>query len=386
MPSNTGSILVLNSGSSSLKFALFNPGGIDGTAEETLAFSGSADNIGHADGHLHLRSAQGEVLLSEDHVLESQEKALNKITVALHKASIAAPVAIGHRVVHGGPHLRDHQRLTPTVLTQLHAAEQFAPLHIPQALTLISQAEKLFPGLPQFGCFDTAFHRTMPPVASNLPIPHYFADQGMIRYGFHGISYESIVFRLGSSLPSKAVFAHLGSGASLVAVENGRSIDTTMGLTPTGGIPMSTRSGDLDPGVLLYLLRTEHLNATSFENLLDHQSGLAGLSDGESDMQILLAQEAEGNSLASLAVNVFCTAVRKQIGAYAALLGGLDLLVFTGGIGEHSAPVRDRICYGLEFLGLSPASPQTRLRVLPTGEEAQIARHCRRLLQASSVS
>ena len=155
-----------------------------------------------------------------------------------------------------------------------------------------------------------------------------------------------------------------------------------MGLTPTGGIPMSTRSGDLDPGILLYLLRTEHLDATSLETLLDHQSGLAGLSDGESDMQILLVREANGDTQASLAINAFCTAVRKQIGAYAALLGGLDLLVFTGGIGEHSAPVRDRICHGLEFLGLSPASSQDRLRVLSTGEEAQIARHCRRLLEA----
>ncbi len=386
MALNTDSILVLNSGSSSLKFALFTPGATDKITDETLAFSGNADGIGHADGHLYLRSAQGEALLSEDHILESQEEALSKITVALRKALVPTPVAIGHRIVHGGPHLRDHQRLTPAVLTQLHDAEQLAPLHIPQALTLISQAEKLFPGIPQFGCFDTAFHRTMPPVASTLPIPHHFADQGIIRYGFHGISYESIVFRLGGSLPSKAVFAHLGSGASLVAVQNGQSIDTTMGLTPTGGIPMSTRSGDLDPGVLLYLLRTENLDATSLENLLDHQSGLAGLSGGESDMQILLAHEADGNSLASLAINAFCNAVRKQIGAYAALLGGLDLLVFTGGIGEHSAPVRDRICYGLEFLGLSPASSQNHVRSLPTGEEAQIARHCRRLLLELSAS
>ena len=374
---SAGSILVLNSGSSSLKFGVFTPG--DGG--ETLSYNGSAEGIGRPDGRLHLKAADGRVLLSEEKVFETQADALRKIAAALGANAGAAPVAVGHRVVHGGAQLREHTRLTPEVLEQLKAATQLAPLHIPEALKLIEQAEQLYPQLPQFGCFDTAFHRTMPDVASVLPIPQRYREAGVVRYGFHGLSYESVVFRLGAGLPSRCVFAHLGSGASLVAVQEGRSIDTTMGFTPTGGIPMGTRSGDLDPGVLLYLMRTEKLDAGSLETMLDRQSGLYGLSGGENDMQALLGREAAGDAAARLAVEAFCTAVRKAIGAYAALLGGLDLLVFTGGIGEHSQPVRERICKGLGFLGLdAEASEGGRVRALPTGEDEQIARHCRRLL------
>ncbi len=374
-----GNILVLNSGSSSLKFALY----AAGAADETLLLQGSADGIGRPDGQLHLKTAAGQAILAEEHVFETQPQALGKIAAAIAKAGTATPVAVGHRVVHGGAHLREHTRLTPEVLKQLKAAEQFAPLHIPQALKLIEQAGQLYPQLPQFSCFDTAFHRTMPEVAAALPIPTRYRERGIIRYGFHGLSYESVVFRLGGDLPEKAVFAHLGSGASLVAVHHGQSVDTTMGLTPTGGIPMGTRTGDLDPGVLLYLLRAEHLTVDDLEDLVDRQSGLAGLSDGEPDMQVLLAKEAAGDADAGLAVAAFCTAVRKTIGAYAALLGGLDLVVFTGGIGEHSEAVRGKICAGLGFLGLDSAATEkaaSHIRVLPTGEEAQIARHCRRLL------
>ena len=377
MPTS-GSILVLNSGSSSLKFGLFafRDGG-----QADLAFEGTAEGIGRPDGKLHVKAADGLTVHAEDHVFESQDDALGKIAAALQKAGAATPVAVGHRIVHGGPHLREHTLITPEVLEQLKEAEPLAPLHIPEALALIAQATRLYPDIPQFGCFDTAFHRTMPDVAAVLPIPARYKNQGIIRYGFHGLSYESIVARLGEDLPSRAVFAHLGSGSSLVAVREGKSIDTTMGLTPTGGIPMSTRTGDLDPGVLLYLLRTEKLSAEALETLVDRQSGLAGYSGGESDMQALLARETAGDPAASLAVEAFCTAVRKTIGAYAALLGGLDLLVFTGGIGEHSAPVRQKICEGLGFLGLGDGTQEHgKLRVLPTGEDAQIAAHCRRLL------
>ncbi len=376
---NSGGILVLNSGSSSLKFGVFTPD----EEGESLAFSGSAEGIGRPDGRLHLKAADGRALLAEDHTFETQAEALGKIVAVLPSAGATKPVAVGHRIVHGGPKLREHTQLTAEVLTQLKAAEQFAPLHIPQALTLIAQAEQLFPHLPQFGCFDTAFHRTMPDFATVLPIPNRYREQGIVRYGFHGLSYESVVFRLGLELPSRAVFAHLGSGASLVAVRDGKSIDTTMGLTPTGGIPMSTRTGDLDPGVLLYLLRSEKLTVDALEDLVDRKSGLLGLSNGEGDMQALLENGSRGDLAAQLAIDAFCTAVRKQIGAYAALLGGLDMLVFTGGIGEHSQAVRGRVLSGLEFLGLqenSGASDKGRVRVLATGEEAQIARHCRRLL------
>jgi acetate kinase len=197
------------------------------------------------------------------------------------------PVAVGHRVVHGGPHLRSHQLITPQVLDQLRSAIHFAPLHIPQALTLIASAQSIFPSAAHFACFDDAFHQTIPEVASHFALPNHYFDAGIRRNGFHGISYESLVDHFGATLPERAIFAHLGNGASLCALRNGKSIDTTMGLTPTGGIPMGTRSGDLDPGVILYLLRNEKLDADNLENLLNHQSGLLALSSGESDVKTL---------------------------------------------------------------------------------------------------
>src|SRR5581483_9771517 len=231
------------------------------------------------------------------------------------------------------------------------------------------------PDTPQFACFDTAFHRTLPEVAAHLPIPTRFYQAGVIRYGFHGLSCESVVARL-NPIPQRLIIAHLGNGSSITAVLNGKSIDTSMGLTPTGGIPMGTRSGDLDPGVLLYLLRKENLSPDELEELLNHRCGLFAFSNGESDMQALLAREASNDRAAALAIDAFCTAIRKYIGAYAALLGGLDQLVFTGGIGQHSSAVRTRICAGLNFLGLNPA----KILALPAQEELQIARHTRVLL------
>ncbi len=375
--SNGETILVLNSGSSSLKFALYRPGERD----EDAVLTGSADGIGHDNGALKLMSARGEVLLHQEHLLESREDAFAKAVEAMRAHLPQPPVAVGHRIVHGGPHLREHQLLTADVEAQLQAAVHFAPLHIPPALALLRLSRAAYSQTPQFACFDTAFHSTMPPVAARLPIPTKYFDQGVQRYGFHGLSYESLVHRLGAALPDKAVFAHLGNGASVTAVLCGKSIDTSMGLTPTGGIPMGTRSGDLDPGVLLFLQRSGGLDVDALESLVNQQCGLAGLSGGESDMQALLSRAEAGDANAELAVNAFCTAVCKQIGSYAALLGGLDLLVFTGGIGEHSAEVRRRICASLGFLGIDaddPASPN--LKVLPAEEEVQIARHCRRML------
>jgi len=288
------------------------------------------------------------------------------------------PVAVGHRVVHGGPHLREHQLITPQLLSTLEASVHFAPLHIPAALALIHQAQQALPDTPQFACFDTAFHRTLPEVAAHLPIPTRLHDAGVIRYGFHGLSCESVMHRL-SPIPERAIIAHLGNGSSITAVRNGKSVDTSMGLTPTGGIPMSTRSGDLDPGVLVYLLRNEKLSADALEQLLNRQCGLFAFSNGESDMQALLAREAAGEPTATLAIDAFCTAIRKTIGAYAALLGGLDLLVFTGGIGQRSQVIRERICQNLGFLGL--AANSSKVLALPAEEELQIARHTRVLLE-----
>ena len=385
-PSND-TILVLNSGSSSLKFGLFR-GRKD---DEELLLEGSAQGIGHADGTLRIHSADNAVQVQQNHLMESQTDALKHLAKVLREQLHAVPGAVGHRVVHGGPHLREHQLITPAIQRQLRAAQHFAPLHIPEALALIQQAERIFADVPHFACFDNAFHRTMPARATHLALPQRYAEAGVIRYGFHGLSYESLVQRLGKSLPPRAVFAHLGSGSSVCAVHRGKSIDTSMSLTPTSGVPMSTRSGDLDPGVLLYLMRTESLDADALEKLLNQESGLAGLSNQQGDMQVLLQCAKEGDGAAELAVDSFATAVRKTIGGYAALMGSLDLLVFTGGIGEHSDEVRRRICEGLQFLGIDPhdasarAEPRSnKVKVMKAEEEKQMARHCRALLGAAA--
>ncbi len=250
-------------------------------------------------------------------------------------------------------------------------------------MSCIRETEKLLPGIPQYACFDTAFHRTMPETSRHFALPQRLYDLGIERFGFHGLSYESIVIRLQPNVPERVVCAHLGSGASLVALRKGVSVDTTMGMTPVGGIPMATRSGDFDPGVVLFLMRTEQLVGGPAGIAAQQDSGLGALSGGESDMRLLEQCAASGDPKAQLAIDVFVQAVRKQIGAYAAELGGLDLLVFTGGIGEHSVPMRNRICQGLDFLGLTSGDPAQcpKVRVLTSEEELQIARITCRLHQ-----
>ena len=365
-------ILVLNSGSSSLKFGVYYRGASD---EEPL-LTGSADGIGRSNGALHIRATDGTALVQRESIHESQSHALSVLASAMRVHICDMPAAVGHRVVHGGPHLRTHQLITPKVLDQLHSATHFAPLHIPQALTLIASAQSIFPSAAHFACFDDAFHQTMPEVASRFALPHHYFDAGIRRYGFHGISYESLVHHFGARLPERAIFAHLGNGSSLCALRSGISIDTTMGLTPTGGIPMATRSGDLDPGVLIYLMRNAKLNADKLEDLLNHRSGLFALSSGEGDVKALEERVRSDDPNARLALDVFAVSVRKTIGAYTALLGGADLLVFTGGIGEHSDYVRSAATEGLELLGLTP----DKIQIVPTQEERQIARHCRAMM------
>lgn len=366
-------IFVINSGSSSLKFGMY----YRGASDEEALLTGSADGIGQSNGTLHVRSSDGKTLVQRESVHESQSNALAIVAEALQEHIHDAPIAVGHRVVHGGPNLLAHQPITPQVLEELRSAVHFAPVHIPQALSLIASAQSIFPSATQFACFDDVFHQTMPEVASHLPLPQHYFDKGVRRYGFHGLSYESLVHYFGSKLPDRAIFAHLGNGASLCALRQGVSIDTTMGLTPTGGIPMGTRSGDLDPGVILYLLRTEKLGADAVETLINKQSGLFALSCGEHDVKTLEARARSEDPQASLALSVFGIAVRKAIGAYIALLGGVDLLVFTGGIGEHSDYIRSAATGGLEFLGLTP----DKIMIVPAQEEQQIARHCRRMLE-----
>jgi acetate kinase len=365
-------VLALNSGSSSLKFGIYYRGASD---EEPL-LTGNASGIGRDDGALDIRTSSGKTLIERNSIHESQNDALTAIAAAIHEHIHSTPAAVGHRVVHGGPKLRMHQLITPQVLDELRAATHFAPLHIPQALSLIAAAQSIFPEAKHYACFDDAFHRTMPEVASHLPLPQRYFDAGIRRYGFHGLSYESLVHHFGDQLPERAIFAHLGNGASLCALRDGVSIDTTMGLTPTGGIPMGTRCGDLDPGVFLYLLRTEKLDADKLEDIFNHQSGLFGLSSGESDVKALEERARCNDPRAALALDVFAVSVRKVIGAYIALLGGLDLLVFTGGIGEHSDRIRSAVSDNLGFLGLTA----DKVQVVPAQEEQQIARHCRAMM------
>jgi acetate kinase len=384
-------ILVINTGSSSLKFGLY----ALQNGEERPLLHGAADGIGRASAKLELKNATGSTLRSEDLSFASQAEALQRAAQWLAEFSNEKPRAIGHRVVHGGPRLLTHQRITPAVLAELKACVHFAPLHIPAALRLIGKSQQTYPGVPQFACFDTAFHSTIPEIASRFPLPRDLFDEGIHRYGFHGLSYESIVYQLGKELPSRTVMAHLGSGASLAALKVGRSVDTSMGLTPTGGIPMATRIGDLDPGVLLYLLRAKSMNVDSLEKMLNRESGLSGLSGGTADMRELEESANAGDHKAQLAIDIFCLAIRKYVAAYSAVLEGLDMLVFAGGIGEHSPPVRSTVCNGLKFLGIdldesanqAPSGVISRpgskilVRVVESQEDEQIARHCRTLVQ-----
>jgi acetate kinase len=368
-----GPILVLNSGSSSLKFGIFRAGSTD----EVPLLTGTAEGIGRINGALNIVAADGTTLVRRESIHESQSDALAALASFIREHIDSTLVSVGHRVVHGGPKLVRHQIITPQVLDQLRSATHFAPLHIPQALSLIATAQSIFPSALQYACFDTAFHQTIPEVASHLPIPQPYFDAGIRRYGFHGISYESLVHHLGAKLPRRAIFAHLGNGSSLCALLDGRSIDTTMGLTPTGGIPMGTRSGDLDPGVVLHLLRNEKIDADGLEDLLNQRSGLFALSSGESDVKTLEERARSGDPKAGLALDVFAVSVRKTIGSYAALLAGVDLLVFTGGIGEHSEYIRSASTDGLDLIGLT----SEKIQVIPTQEEKQISRHCRQMMK-----
>ena len=364
-------IFVLNSGSSSLKFGVYQRDATD----EVSVLTGSADGIGHRNGRLQINSSAGTPLVQRTDILESQSEALAKVVKSIREHLPSEPLAVGHRIVHGGPKLLAHQQITPQVLDQLRAATHFAPLHIPQALSLVTAAQALFPSASHFACFDDVFHQTMPEVATHLPLPQRYFDAGVRRYGFHGLSYESLVHHFGEQLPARAIFAHLGNGASLCALRNGASIDTTMSLTPTGGVPMSTRSGDIDPGVLVHILRTEQLGADDLEDLVNHQSGLFAISGGENDVKALEDRAQRNDPRAKLALDMFCVSVRKFIGAYVSLLGGVDLLVFTGGIGEHSEYVRSAAAGALECLGLTA----NKIKIVRAEEERQIARHCRKL-------
>ena len=384
-------ILALNGGSSSLKFGLFEKS----PSDVASICSGEISGIGLPQGQLVLHGAKGEVLREAHGTFGDLEHALGEVTRSLEASSCPPPSAIAHRVVHGGPRLLEHQEITPEVLRELEAAAVFAPLHVPQALRMIRESQKHFPAARQFACFDTAFHRTMPDAASRFALPKRFWQAGVKRYGFHGLSCESILHALGSDMPSRLIVAHLGSGASITAIAHGCSVDTTMGLTPTGGIVMSTRSGDLDPGVLLYLMRTTGAGPAELERVLDRESGLLGISGRSGDMRAL--HQAADDADARLAIEIFCRCAAKAIGGFVVVLGGLDLLVFTGGIGEHDAEVRGRICDMLGFMGvaidanrnaknsrtISTETSSVRVSVIESQEDAQMARLSFRLIDSA---
>ena len=382
-------VLALNSGSSSLKFGVYRVTG----SRTDLLVTGAAESIGESKAKFVAKDDQQNGLISEATALPSQAEAIIRIARLLAEPNMPTPAAIGHRIVHGGPKLRQHCLIDEPVMRELAAAAVFAPLHTPSALSVIRFAQDHFPGVAQVACFDTAFHAELPDVARVLPIPKALQAEGIQRYGFHGLSYESIMHQLANDLPERIVIAHLGNGASVTAVKHGRSIDTSMGLTPTGGVIMSTRSGDLDPGVLIYLMREKKFDASKLEELVDHRSGLLGISGVGSDMRSLheaaASNSAPSNADAQLAIEMFCISVRKQVAAMIAVLDGVDLLVFTGGIGENDAKVRAAICEGLSWIGvsldpvrnLSVSNPvnsdesRCAVRVLASQEDAQIARH-----------
>jgi len=330
-------ILALNCGSSSLKFGLYRGG------------------------------AGGPVLVREGEAEEIRDHAA-ALARALEVLDTSDITAVGHRIVHGGADVRTHQILTPDVMEKLRAALPFAPLHLPAALSVIEATERKLPKARQVVCLDTAFHREMPAVSRTLPLSSAVRRLGVERFGFHGLSLESILAQMDSdSVPERLVVAHLGNGASVTAIRHGQSIDTSMGFTPAGGIMMGTRTGDLDPGTIVYLMRKGFESADKLEALIDRESGLLGISETSSDVRELLQTRGK-DARADLALKMFCYQTRKTIASMAAALGGLDVLVFTGGIGEHAAPLRDEICAGLKFLG------DFQVRVLPAQEDLQIAR------------
>jgi acetate kinase len=383
-------ILSLNAGSSSLKFAVFR---MEGEKEER-SFSGAVEEIGAAESRFWMRGADNRALIDRRSRCSNHGEALEAAFAGLTEQGAGAVSAAGHRVVHGGALFSSPQRIDGEVRDRLRELVPFAPLHLPSQIALIDELFRRRPNLPQVACFDTAFHRAMPEVARRFALPREVWEKGVLRYGFHGLSYEFVTHKLGADLGPRAVIAHLGNGASMAALRDGVGVDTSMGLTPTGGFMMGTRTGDLDPGVILYLLR-QGWTVEQLEKLLDHESGLLGVSGLTSDMRVLLEKGSSGSDAgAAQAVEMFCYQVRKFIGAYAAVLGGLDTLVFTAGIGERSAEIRARICRGLDFLGLeldaaangqhaeviSRPGSRCTVRVVKTDEDLMIARHTLRLI------
>lgn len=384
------SVLSINVGSSSIKFALYQ--------KTVLQFHGKIEGIGQSDVHFVFKRTTGQQqTIDKIPITDHASAALFLIDWLEEQEEYHSKMAIGHRVVHGMRH-HEPQRITKKLIQELHGLEQYAPDHLPPELQLIELFQQRYPHVDQVACFDTSFHCTMPRIAKLLPIPQRYAAKGLERYGFHGLSYSYLMEELShlagpTNAQKRVILAHLGNGASMAAVHKGKSIDTSMGFTPTAGLIMGSRSGDLDPGVANYLERTEQMTGAQFYRMLNKESGLLGISETSSDMSDLLLRE-KNDLRAAEAVALFCYQTKKWIGAYAAALGGLDTLVFSGGIGENAPLIRERICTGLEFLGIdldevnnkkndgviSSQKSRVIVRVIPTNEELMIARSVTRIL------
>jgi acetate kinase len=391
-------ILVLNSGSSSIKFSVYGTG--DG--EPQKLHEGAVDGIGTDQGQFWVKDAKGKKVVDETPALPTRAAAFKLVADALHSKDFPTPSAIGHRMVSGGPTVQTNQRITPALIEEMERYKAFAPLHTPIAIYIMREAIRLFPGIPNFVCLDTYFHRHMPELVTRLPIPEEYAAMGVRHYGAHGLSYESIVYQLEPTVPQKLIVAHLGNGASIAAIRDGQGLDTSMGLTPLGGIISGSRTGDIDPGVLLFILRkiAETAKSTTeaadlLEAVVSRKAGLLGVSELSNDMRDLRDAIAHGNAKARLAVEMFTWTIAKWIGGYVAELGGLDMLVFTGGIGENDIATRAEVCAGLITLGIkldksrndvqgaaqiSADHSPVMVRVIPPAEDLMIVNHVVRLL------
>jgi acetate kinase len=387
-------ILTINSGSSSVKFGLYEMG-----ETERLILSGSLERIGLRAGIYRINDSKAQPLVDEHINLPDHETALKQLFTWLEKHESGQKLdAVGHRVVHGGPKYYQPQQITPELIIELKELVYLAPDHLPHEIKAIQAISRNYPHLSQVACFDTAFHRHMPKLAQVIALPRHYQHEGLARYGFHGLSYEYILQELrkeagDQTADGRLIIAHLGNGASMVAIHQGHSLDTTMGFTPAGGLIMGTRSGDLDPGILIYLLEERGLRPSDLNKLVNQEAGLLGVSGISSDMKDLLKAE-ENEAHARQAVDLFCYQASKHLGALAAVLGGLDNLIFTAGIGEHAPAVRERICQNLSFLGIvidaqrnnsnraiiSPDNGPVTVRVMSTDEDLMIARHTQTLM------
>jgi acetate kinase len=385
-------ILVVNSGSSSVKFTMFEGGG----EEPKTLVAGQLSGVGREDAELTVGDGDASKVAAA-----TPEAAIRAVARALDEANVPAADAVGYRIVHPGAKLKGHQRITDEVLRELDEAAEFAPLHDPPAVKMIRMMRDRKPEVPRYACFDTVFHETMPVEAATYALPRGIRDEGVRRYGFHGLSCESIVRRMRlatGGFPERAVIAHLGSGCSVTALSGGVSVDTTMGLTPDGGVVMGTRPGDLDPGVVLYLLRKRECDVDAVEKMLNREAGMVALSGMKNDLKAVRAASAGGDEQALLALKVFTRSVRKAIGGYAWLLGGLDAIIFAGGIGEHDPKTRSEVLEGLEGVGVALSAEANEARspgmrrveegknvpvwVVPAEEDLTIAMHVERMMRA----